>query len=293
MLSKKSTVAITGANGFLGSALVQHFASSGWDVVALVREVPLEPKMPNVRFIKYDLKQDLDPLTLKNVDYLVHAAFVKYSSKNPEAFEDNITGAKKLLSVSRINKLKKNIFISSMSSHENALSVYGKQKLAIESLFNTKKDVYVRSGLIVGNGGIVRQTYSFMKSKHLLPLVDGGKQPLQVIGIYDLVNIIEKLFEPRFFGLYTVANPRVYTYKKFYQTLARAKSIAIIFIPMPFWLLVNTIRLIQMLHLPLNINEDNALGLKQLRSVSNANDMQEIGTKTDDLRTILNKIELT
>jgi hypothetical protein len=61
---------------------------------------------------------------------------------------------------------------------------------------------------------------------------------------------------------------------------------------MPFWLLVNTIRLIQILHLPLDINEDNALGLKQLRSVSNADDMQKIGIKTDDLRTILTKIVL-
>jgi nucleoside-diphosphate-sugar epimerase len=292
MASKKPTIAITGAHGFLGSALVQHFADSGWNVLALVREVPSAPKTPNVRFMKYDLRYDLDPTVLEDVDYLIHAAFVKYSNKNPEALKDNINGAKKLLAVSRASKLKKNIFISSMSSHEDAISVYGKQKLAIESLFNTKEDVIVRAGLIVGNGGLVHQMYSFMKSKHILPLVGGGKQPLQVIGVYDLVNIIEKLLEPKFYGLYTVANPRIYTYKEFYRTLAKSKNIAVVFVPVPFWVLISTIRLIHALHLPLDISEDNALGLKQLRSVDNKKDMQKIDVETDDLRTVIDKMDI-
>jgi nucleoside-diphosphate-sugar epimerase len=33
-MTKKPTIAITGANGFLGSALVDHFVKDGWQVVA-------------------------------------------------------------------------------------------------------------------------------------------------------------------------------------------------------------------------------------------------------------------
>jgi len=61
-----------------------------------------------------------------------------------------------------------------MSAHDGAESVYGRQKLAIEQLFNTKKDISLRGGLIIGNGGIVKEMVMFMRSKHLVPLIGGA-----------------------------------------------------------------------------------------------------------------------
>jgi nucleoside-diphosphate-sugar epimerase len=132
--NKKKTVIITGASGFLGSALVEYFKQQGWQVIALVRNAG-GYSAPGVTYVEYDLSKPFDDSVFAGADYLVHAAYVKYDSKNPDALKINLDGAKRLLKASRQHKLKKNVFISSMSAHSGAESVYGKQKLAVEKLF--------------------------------------------------------------------------------------------------------------------------------------------------------------
>jgi nucleoside-diphosphate-sugar epimerase len=207
--------------------------------------------------------------------------------------ETNISGAKRLLTVSKKYGLKKNVFMSSMSAHKNAVSTYGRQKLAIEKLFAKQKSVNLRSGLIIGNGGIVKNMAAFMKSKHAVPLIDGGKQPLQVIGVYDLARVIERvLTQPRLTGTYTVATPQVYSYKEFYKAISTQLHIKVLFVPVPFNLLLFCIRIITKLHLPLSVNEDNLWGLKKLQAVDNQADLDKLGVTIDPLETALRKAKI-
>jgi len=155
--------------------------------------------------------------------------------------------------------------------------VYGRQKLAVEYLFDTKKDISLRPGLIIGNGGIVKQMVTFMRSKHVVPLVGGGRQPLQSIAVDDLVMCIQRALSTSAHGVLTVAHPDVFTYKTFYQTLSRVFSIKTIFIPVPLWLLLTVARLIRIAHLPVGFTEENVLGLKQLRSVDTEHDLATLG----------------
>jgi nucleoside-diphosphate-sugar epimerase len=179
-----------------------------------------------------------------------------------------------------------------MSSHEDAISIYGRQKLAIEKLFDPKRDVVLRSGLIMGNGGIVRQMAQFMRTKHAVPLIGGGKQPLQVIGVYDLACLIEKAASSDIHGRFVSATPQVYTYKQFYQALARALHIKVVYVPLPYALLLAAFKIAATLRLPLGVGEDNLMGLKMLRSMESEQDLQKLGIQLDDLPTILSKISI-
>jgi nucleoside-diphosphate-sugar epimerase len=286
--NKQKTVVITGANGFLGSALVKHFKQDGWHVIALARNAH-KYSTPGVVYVEYDLSKPFDASVFAGANYLVHTAYVKSDNKHPDALNINVEGAKRLLKASRQYKLTKNIFISSMSAHSGAESTYGKQKLAVEKLFKGPDCAIIRAGLIMGNGGMVGQMSDFMKSKHVVPLIGGGKQPLQVVAIYDLVHVIEIILEKNQSGTLTIATPEVYTYKAFYKALSKHLGIVVLFIPIPFAFLLGMIKLTTFLHLPLSINEDNALGLKNLRSAKTADDLHTLHIKLDNLDQILSK----
>jgi nucleoside-diphosphate-sugar epimerase len=289
MSSKQPTVLITGASGFLGSTLVEYFASKGWRVIGLVRNPEGQTAHKNVRYEKYDITKPVNKELFKGANYLVHTAFIKYGRQHPDAMSINLKGAKSLLAASRENKLQKNIFLSSMSAHHQAKSVYGKQKLAIEALFNTNHDVAVRSGLIVGNGGIVKNMVDFMKSKRMVPLIDGGTQPLQIIAVYDLARTIERLLTTKVSGVLTIATPTVYSYKQFYQAIARQLGITVLYVPVPFWALLGAMRAVSALHLPLSVNEDNLWGLKMLRSADTTHDLKKIDITLDSLEKALRR----
>lgn len=288
-MPKKQTIAITGANGFLGSQLVHYFASKGWRVVGLVRNPQNHPKQQHVEFRAYDITKPVDSSALSGVDYLVHTAYVRHSRQQPDAMKTNINGAKSLLEVSRKAGVKKNIFISSMSAHERAESIYGRQKLAIEKLFSHKSDASLRCGLIIGNGGIVKQMVDFMRSKHAVPLIGGGKQPLQSVSVVDLCRVVERCIERDVHGVLTIANPEVFTYREFYEAIARTFNIKVVFIPIPLSALLGIAVTIEALRLPVGFGKDNVLGLKQLESVDNKNDLKKLDIKLDTLEVALRK----
>ncbi len=282
-----STVAITGANGFVGQALTDHFVRKGWRVIALVRHPKTQPKKQHVLYVAYDLTQPVKPDMLQGVDFLIHTAYTPYDRNHPDALAINLAGAERLLHAARAARVSHTVFFSTMSAHDDAVSIYGKQKLAIEKLFNTKSDTVLRCGLIMGDGGIVKKMIGFMKSKHVVPLIDGGQQPLQVISIFDLAEVVECVIVKKLSGVFTVACPEVYSYRTLYQTIARRLHIKIVFIPVPFTVLLAGMRIISALHLPLSVNEDNLWGLKKLRAVNNRRDMQRIGVSPASLTAIL------
>jgi nucleoside-diphosphate-sugar epimerase len=285
------TIAITGANGFLGGELVRHLSRRGWEVVALVRKPKLSDD-PQVRFEYYDMESPIEPGVLDGVDVLVHAAFIKYDAAHPNALEQNVEGTRALLAAAKKSGVKKCIFVSSMSAHDEAVSVYGRQKLATEKLFDAKRDVILRCGLILGNGGIVQQMAQFMRSKHAVPLIGGGKQPLQVIGVYNLVELIEKAATKNVSGRFVAATSQVYTYKEFYQALAKRLETFVIYVPIPYGVLLAMFRTASALHVPLGVGEDNLMGLKMLRSMESVAGLKKLGVQLDDLPTVLSKISI-
>jgi nucleoside-diphosphate-sugar epimerase len=285
-----STVFVTGASGFVGSQLVKFLAARGWNVVGLVRDPERSETRKNVRYVAYDLHKPFDGAILEGVDYLVHTAYVKFDRADKDAFEVNVSGTGRLLAAARECGVKKSIFMSSMSAHESAVSIYGRQKLAIEALLDASSDVILRCGLIVGNGGIVHQMANFLRTKRVVPLVDGGTQPLQIISIHNLLQVIEQVLERDLHGRFVVANPEVYAYKELYNTMGSQLGVNPMFVPVPFFVLLAAMRTIAFLRLPLAVNEDNLWGLKKLRAVDNAADVKELDVKLDTLREALARL---
>jgi len=264
------TVVITGGNGFLGSYLVAFFSGKGWKVKALVHNMP-QQIISGVEYHLYNLLAAPQQKIVEGTDCVIHCAYA------PNDFELNVKGTIQLLDISRKCGVRKNIFISSISTSESALSVYGKQKWACEKLYDQPTDLILRPGLILGNGGLFGQMKEYLKKKRLIPLIQGGKQPLQTVYINDLAQAIFTSIEKDVTGLFTIASHEKTLYKEFYPMLCISVNRVPIYMVVPYWLLYLVLSMAKILHIKLPISRENLLGLKQLKYVDTTQDMQKLG----------------
>lgn len=290
-MSNTSTILITGAHGFIGTSLVNYFSNKGWKVYALVHHIPksssdtiLKRKGEiytkydsDIHYVKYSLEKGVvDESVFVDVDYIVHCAYMK-DEKKSNAFQINIAGSKRLLELSRKYDVKKNVFLSSMSAQKDSPSIYGKQKFAIEKLFNSSQDVVVRPGLVIGNGGLVKDMIEFIKKRKVIPLVSGGKQPIQTIYINDLVLSVDKILEKNLKGTFTVSEPEAITYKQFYKEVCSVFNINAKFISVPYSLFYVAIVFADALRIHLAVSKDSLVGLKNLKAHEVKNTLAQIG----------------
>lgn len=266
------SIIITGANGFIGSALVDFFANKDYQIKALVRNPEVKAK-ENIHYFKYELGKSLEDESLfKNANYLIHCAFERFDQQNNSDFI-NEKGTKDLIELSRKYSVKM-VFLSSFSAHSEAESHYGKNKFFLESFFDQQKDIIVKPGLVLGKGGLFSTIYNYIKKASIIPLIGGGHQPVQTIYINDLCKTIESVLIKNLNGTYWVAEPTACSMKKFYTLIAAAQRKKILFIPLPQKPLLYLTKIIETLGLKLPVNSENILGLKNLRSHDTLNDLK-------------------
>lgn len=254
-----STVLVTGAGGFIGTALIRRFLSAGWRAIGCGRRRP-EGFPQTAQWRAYDLASTarLNGL-FEGVDVLIHAAFVKQN------LDCNVAGSTRLLEEARSRGVTQTVFISSLAAHAGALSQYGKQKYALQQLFERCGALVVRPGLVLGSGGTFEATRAYLQKHRFIPLIDGGSQPLQTVYVDDLSAAMYAAIARRTSGTFTIAEREPVSYREFYQTLAARLGINVWFVPIPFWAADLAIRTAAMFRVALPIDRDNLLGLRAMQ----------------------------
>jgi nucleoside-diphosphate-sugar epimerase len=287
----KQTVIITGANGFIGSELLGYFSRKGYHVIALARSKPAV--MPeNSVYVKYSLEDTaVDETVFEKADYIIHCAYVKYSPKQKNADTINLEGTRKLLEYSRKYKLKKFVFFSSFSAHPEALNHYGRTKLAIEKILDKSKDLILRPGLVIGNGGLYKAIQDIVSKNKFVPLLGGGMQAVQTIDINDLSLIIQKGMENDISGIYTVAEQEAITMKTLYKAIVGKTGAKKIFIHFPYWCAELLISLAGITRINISISKENISGLKKSRSYDIREMSEVFGMTPADYEATIEKIK--
>lgn len=142
-----STVGITGATGYLGSALSEHLSSVGDNVVALTRRPP-EDRLAHWR--QFDLGEPVECALFDGVDTLIHAAWVLSGKDTNDLWRQNVIGSRRLIEAAVSAGVKKVVFVSSMSAYFGTRQTYGIMKLSVERSVLDMGGVVVRPGLVYG-----------------------------------------------------------------------------------------------------------------------------------------------
>jgi nucleoside-diphosphate-sugar epimerase len=271
-MNTNETIAISGATGFIGSQLCAHFVQQGYRVIGFCRNIPAQ-RVHGVEYRTFNLEQAPDKNLFKHATIFIHCAYLK----GEEAKNINIEGTKKLLKASRNAGVKKNIFFSSMSAHPDALSAYGQQKLQLEKEFYGQNDAVIRPGLVIGNGGLFLEMVKHIQSKGIIPLIDGGTQPLYTVHISDLLKATGTIVIKNLNGTFTVAELKPVLYRDFYKELAKTLNKKVLMFNISYSLMEKLLSLTKLLGLKIGVGRENLLGLKALKTFQFADDIKRIG----------------
>jgi nucleoside-diphosphate-sugar epimerase len=275
-------IGVTGAAGFIGGHLVEHFARAGWAVRAYQRDAGA-PAPPGVRRVTFRMPDQIEPADFAGLDWLIHGAVQAYGPQHRDADAVNVDTARKLIAIARAEGTRI-VFLSTLSAHDAARSHYGRTKLAMEPMFDPARDAVLRLGLVLGrSGGLFGSIVDTLRSARVVPLPDGGRQPVQIIAMDDLVRAVERVVEAGMGGRYDIAHPEVYRMRDLYDAIMSRTGARPRLVPVPLGLVGFGVRAVEALGLPFPVTSENVLGLRHMRVFDTAPSLAAIGLRTSNL----------
>lgn len=240
------TVAVTGASGFIGRAMIPTLQARGYDVVAMGRARNSAGSAPGVRWRKFDPNDPAtDPETFAGVDAVIHLAGESVAGRwSPEKKrrirESRVNGTRALVSALAKCDPPPRVLVSS-----SAVGYYGDR--GDESLVESSppgagfladvcvewerearrasahgvRSVQVRTGIVLGNGGALAQMLGPFRLGAGGPF-GSGKQLVPWIALEDLVNLYVFVLEHQIEGAVNGVAPDYPTSARFAQALGHA-----------------------------------------------------------------------
>jgi nucleoside-diphosphate-sugar epimerase len=126
------TIALTGATGFIGSAVLESFAADGWQIRALIRSqaVPARFAKIEIQWIEGSLDESASLRRLVNgVDHVIHCAGVVRGVSKSDFDRVNVDGVGRLAEAASAQEpVPQFLLISSLAAREPHLSAYAASK---------------------------------------------------------------------------------------------------------------------------------------------------------------------
>ncbi|MDT3696612.1 MAG: NAD(P)-dependent oxidoreductase [Ignavibacterium sp.] len=291
-MHNKQTAVVTGANGFVGSHLVDNLLSKGFTVRCLVRESSnlrwLEGK--NIELFKTGLL-DKDGLrkAFKDADYIFHVAGVVKSKTKEGYFKGNVDTTKILLEVALEFKssIKRFLVVSSQTVagpstkekpvDENTIPVpittYGKSKYEEEKLVLSYKDklpiTICRAPAVYGERDTEIFIYFQTFSKGITTTIGFDKKELSLIHAVDLVEgfYLAAVNEKAKGEIYFISSEKFYTWQEINSITSKVLNKKPLVIKVPHFLVYTIAAIAQFFAVfskkPATLNIEKAKDLTQ------------------------------
>ncbi|HEY2956437.1 MAG TPA: NAD-dependent epimerase/dehydratase family protein [Candidatus Eisenbacteria bacterium] len=282
MSAPARTVGVTGAAGFIGRRLVERFGARGWAVRAFQRSAA-GPDSAEVSYRAFRLPDRVREEDVAGLDALVHAAVQIWGPGHTDADAVNLEGTRRVIAAARRHGVRL-VFLSTLSAHPEAVSHYGRNKLEVEALFDPARDAILRLGLVLDRrGGLFGGMVETLRGSRIVPLVDGGRQPIQTLAMDDLLTLIERVIANGIAGRFDVATPRVYRMRDLYDAILRASPRRPWLVPVPLGAVLFGATLLERLRIPSPVTRENVLGLRCLKAFDTAPDLARLGVTLEPL----------
>jgi nucleoside-diphosphate-sugar epimerase len=272
MRNGKLCCSVTGASGYVGTAIVQRLRATTFDVVEVNRSG--QPSMPGASAIAFELGKPIAPGTFAGVDVLIHAAYDFNAHSWKEIERANIAGSKALFAAAHADGVQRIVLISTISAFPGCRSLYGRAKLEIEADAARYGAAIVRPGLVYDSDaprGVVGALAKVLERSPIVPLV-GGKSIMYPCHIDDLTQLIYRLCVDTTIPAGTpiiAASKQGMTFKAILQTLARERGKTPVFVPVPAFPLLAGLRVVEALGVRSRLRSDSLVSLlKQSTTVN-------------------------
>ncbi|MDE7371855.1 MAG: NAD(P)-dependent oxidoreductase [Desulfovibrio sp.] len=263
-------ILITGASGFIGSHLARHAENEGHEVIALCRSGKAQGAS---LALPWAFGAPLPDGLPEGISLAVHLA---HDFNGPEGAERTIDATLGAIEALREKGVTRQVFYSSYSAGEHAVSLYGRTKYAIERALRDADDVSViRPGLVLGDGGIYGRIRKFAQTFPLIPLPGGGRDTVPVIDIDRLCRetlaCATEAACPREVNLFEAA-PR--SLRQLAEAAAKEAGRQPRIVPNPTALVMAGLKAAELLHLRLPVNSDNLKGLVANRNAAHISSLK-------------------
>lgn len=226
-------LAITGATGFVGSAVLEAALDEGHSVRALTRRD--QPARERVEWVRGTLKDQAALTSLcEGADAVIHIAGLT-NTPDPAEFEPaNVTGTENMVLAAKAVGVHRFVFVSSLSAREPKLSAYGASKARAETLIEASRLDWtiVRPPAVYGPRD--DDVFELFRSAKMgvVPLPPGGAT--SIIHSQDLARLLVALAERK--GLRAIYEPDDgrtggWSHKELAQAIGRAVGKTRVFAP--------------------------------------------------------------
>ena len=231
------TIAITGATGFVGQAVLDQAAPRGLTIRALVRKP--QPPCAGVEWIEGDL-DDTAALTrlVDRADAVIHIAGVVNAADAAGFTAGNVAGTLNLVTAAMVAGTPRFVQVSSLAAREPQLSAYGASKLKGEKVVMASPLDWtvVRPPAVYGPRDRDQLDLFRFAKAGVVPLPPRGR--MAVIHVDDLARLLlalvpggedvsHKLFEP------DDGHPGGWSHKSFARAIGWAVGKRITPLPLP------------------------------------------------------------
>ena len=205
----KKTILITGGTGSFGNKAVTYFLKKKNIKKVIIfsrdelkqREMKKKFTSNKLRFFIGDIRDKQRLLiATQETDFIIHAAALKQvdtAEYNPTEFIDtNIIGAKNIIEVCAINKIKKVIALSTDKA-SSPINLYGATKLCSDKLFTAANNYIsktsfsvVRYGNVEGSRGSVMPFFKLISNLGSIPVtsIDMTRFSLSLLKSVEIVD---------------------------------------------------------------------------------------------------------
>ena len=231
------TIAITGASGFVGQAVLDQAAAQGLAIRALARKP--QPQRAGVEWIEGDLDDTVALARLvERADAVIHIAGVVNAPDATGFAAGNVVGTLNLVTAAMVAGTSRLVQVSSLSAREPQLSAYGASKLKGEKVVMASPLDWtvVRPPAVYGpRDREMLELFRFAKTG-IVPLPPHGR--MAAIHVDDLARLLlalvpggedvsHKLFEP------DDGHPGGWSHKSFARAVGWAVGKRITPMPLP------------------------------------------------------------
>jgi nucleoside-diphosphate-sugar epimerase len=256
------SVAVTGANGYVGSVLAESFRRGGMNVIALQRG-----GAPDGATRRFALDEPVTPELFTGVNALVHCAYDFRVADRASIWRTNVDGSIGLLQSAKSAGVQRMVFISTMSAFPGCKSMYGQAKLAIEDAGKALGVQIVRPGLVYGPSprGMVGSLLKLASLPLVTPMVGFGGQVLYLVHEQDLGALVTAMVRGDVSSSEPViaAHDRGRTLRDIVDTLGRASGAKgnKLHVPVPGELLYAGLRSLEIIGLRPRVRSDSLVSL--------------------------------